>query len=238
VRIYLIVAFGLCFGSVAYANYPISALSRPLTTPSGVFETSLSFNNLRFGEIRIDYGVTENFQVGVDWAGLSSRGLTPSAEFNIHAAHTLFETPYLRTKAFAGLPIFLQKTVLQETTFSLPTFVTVVPDHLSVVVLEDLVTFNWISETNAQFRFPVRLFWQSTQALSLNVIADLATLNSHPDRRDYSDTHILEMTPVRVQALYGITQDVDVYGGVGFDNVQNGTGMAANLGVVVRTGVS
>lgn len=228
----------LLVATVAFAQYPVSALSRPLTTPRNMFETSLSFNNTRFAEVRIDWGVSNDIQVGLDWAGLSARGLTPSRQVGLHGAYALFESEYVRSKVNVDLPIFLQQSVLQEIGFSLPTYFAVIPEHLNVVLLEDLVTLGFNNEVNAQFRFPVRLFWQATRAFSLSLGTDLATVNTHASKREYADTHILETTPVRLHGLYAVTPEVDVFSAIGIANAQNATGISAALGVVVRTGVA
>ena len=116
----------------------------------------------------------------------------------------------------------------------MPTYIPLVRGHLNLVLLENLATLNWKESVNAEFAFHIRLSWQATHSLCLNLSTTAGILNTSGSHK-----HLFDTTPLNFSALYAITPMIDVLGQVGYKNLQttNGsTGLTMMLGVLFRGG--
>ena len=157
-----IVLLTLSLGAFAGPKYSITVSERPFTMPQNSFETSLSFSNKSFALLNSVYGITDNFQLGLEWGGLDT-GNFPDQKVSLGAQHFLFSTPYLSGKGVMRMPFHFNRMVLQEIALGMPAYVPVVRGKLTLIFLENLITVKWLEDTKADFQFSTRLSWQATQ---------------------------------------------------------------------------
>lgn len=228
-RILLLFVFSL--SSLAATKYSMAVFQRPFTMPQNSFESSLRFSNANILMLGADYGITDQFQIGLGWEGMDTAGKLPMQKISLSAAHFLFSTSYVSSMAILTLPFHFDRMVLQQVNLSLSTYVPLVRGRLNLVLLEDLVKFSWLTDTYADFKISTRLSWQTTHALCLNLITSPVTLSTSGNH-----AHIIQATPLHFSALYAVTPMVDVVGSIGLDNIQNAAGFSAMLGVALRGG--
>jgi hypothetical protein len=216
---------------LAGPKYSMSVFQRPFTMPQNSFESSLKFSNSNMMILEADYGITDQFQLGLAWEGFDTAGKLPNQKISLNAAHFLFSTPYASSMLVLNMPFYFDRMVLQQINLSLSTYVPLVRGHLNLILLEDLAKFSWLTETYADFKISTRFSWQATQALCLNLITSPVTLSTSGEH-----TYILQATPIHFKALYAVTPMVDIVGVMGFDNIQNASGFSALLGIALRGG--
>lgn len=220
----------LSLGVFAGPRYSITVSQRPFTMPKNSFETSFGFSNKSFALLNSVYGITDNFQLGLEWGGLDTSNF-PDQKVSLGAQHFLFSTPYLSAKAVMKMPFNFNRMVLQEIALGMPAYVPLVRDKLTLVFLENLVTVNWLEDTKADFQFSTRLSWQATQAIWLYLSTSLGTLSTLGNHN-----HIVQTTPLTLFMLYAVTPMVDITAETGFRDIQNQTGFTVMLGVSIRGG--
>lgn len=223
----------LSLGALAAPKFSANVFQRPFTMPRNSFETGLIFDNNNIAQLAVDYGVTDKIQLGLSWKGLGEDN-APAEAISLNAAAYLFSTRYVSSMAKLSMPIYFQTQVVQELSGGMPTYIPLVRGHLNLVLLENLATLNWKESVNAEFAFHVRLSWQATHSLCLNLSTTAGILNTSGSHK-----HLFDTTPLNFSALYAITPMIDVLGQVGYKNLQttNGsTGLTMMLGVLFRGG--
>lgn len=220
----------LSLGVFAGHRYSITVSQRPFTMPENSFETSLGFSNKSSVLLNSAYGITDNFQLGLEWGGLDT-GNFPDQKVSLSAQHFLFSTPYLSSKAVMKMPFYFNRMVLQEIALGMPAYVPLIRDKLTLVFLENLMTVKWLEDTKADFQFSTRLSWQATQSIWLYLSTNLGTLSTQGNH-----SHIVQATPLTFFALYAVTPMVDITAETGFKDIQNQTDFTVMLGVAIRGG--
>ncbi|MES2503653.1 MAG: hypothetical protein V4534_02120 [Myxococcota bacterium] len=217
-------------------SYPIALVDRPLTMPRNSFESTLRFDQKSLMQLGMGYGFSDNMQLGISWDGMEApSGATPvpKRRINLTGAYWAFNSPYISGRANFILPFNFDRMVLQELFVGFALFVPVKRGLMNVVLFDQLMTLNWYeAETQATFHFPIRLSWQVNPAICLNFKTELAEFNTSGHHE-----HLIKKTPLYLEALYGITSEIDVIGLAGFGNIQNATNLSLMLGVNFRGGL-
>ncbi|MBH1989159.1 MAG: hypothetical protein I8H75_01260 [Myxococcaceae bacterium] len=230
---FLVLGF-VSIGAWSFAKYPMTVFSRPFTMPRNSFETALRFSNSNAVSLSADYGITDHFQLGLSWAGLQA-GNEPDQKISLNLAHYLFATKYLSSMAIASIPFHFDASVVKGMSLSMATYIPLVRGYLNLVLLENLITIDWSSNPQAIFAFETRLSWQATEALCLNLVTNWAQISTTGDYE-----HVGLRTPLFLKALYAVTPMIDVFGQIGYNNLQKidrkEGGLIAMLGIALRGG--
>lgn len=228
------VLFTLSLGVMAAPKYSATVFERPFTMPQNSFESTLMFSNDKMMLLGADYGITDDIQLGLGWDGFETvrtNNIAPTQSIAVNAAAFLFSTRYASSMATVSMPLHFDKMAVQSVSLGVPTYVPVVRGRLNLVFLENLIELKWLDRASADFKFETRVSWQATRSLCLNLITSPAILSTSGNH-----THLIDVTPLKFKALYAITPMIDVFGSVGFDNIQNAAGFSGMLGVGFRGG--
>lgn len=224
----------LSLGLLATEKFPMTVFERPFTMPRNSFESTLFFSDNNLLMLGADYGITDHTQIGLGWGGLDTKESAPVQKISVMASQFLFSTRHVSSMATLSIPLHFERMIFQEVNLSLPTYIPVVRGKFNVVLFENLAKLNWSAQTHADFKFETRLSWQATHVLCLNLITDLATVNTLGNHK-----HIGQATPLTFKVLYAITPMIDIMGSIGYDNIQkyeSTVGITGMLGVAFRGG--
>ncbi|MES2504081.1 MAG: hypothetical protein V4534_04300 [Myxococcota bacterium] len=222
------ISLGLCAGS-----YPTQMLDRPFTLPQNSFESGVKFNNAQVGVLKTDYGITDDFQIGLSWGGMATQeDMKPDMKMNINLGYFLFTSPYASGMLNASMPFYFESAVTQSASFALTTSVPLIRGHLGMLLFyDDLVALDWSKGFHASFNLPVRLNWQATSQLYLKLgtsVANLRTTGEHD--------HLFNKTPLELSALFAVTPFVDIVGSVSFPKLQQPNDVVMMIGFDIRGG--
>ena len=221
----------MALGTIA-SEYPLPMLQRPFTMPKNSFESSIQFKNSAVGVLSTDYGITDDFQLGLSWAGMSTNRLDPAMQMSINAGYFTFANNWIANMVVASLPLYFEKNALHAFALSAPTAVPIIRGHLGLLLFyDDLVALDWENGFVAKFNFPLRLNWQATDRLFLRLGTNLATLSTNGEHN-----HLFKTSPLTLSGLFAVTKNVDILGSFGFPNLQKPTDMVMMLGVAFRGG--
>ena len=63
----------LSLGALAAPKYSATVFQRPFTMPQNSFESSLFFSDQNKASLGVDYGITDDFQIGLSWNGFGEK---------------------------------------------------------------------------------------------------------------------------------------------------------------------
>lgn len=228
-RILLVVFLSiLSLGLLATEKYPAAVFERPFTMPQNSFESSIRFDKGNVFQLGTIYGITDHTEIGLFWNGFGTAKAMPEQAISLALAQFLFSTKHVSSMATLSVPFHFEQMVLNKVSLGLPTYVPIVRGKLNLVFLEDIATLQWKESTFAEFAFHVRLSWQATHSLCLSLVTTPGTLSTAGNH-----THLIDVSPISLKALYAITPMFDVVGEAGFKNI-----LQAKDNVVMMLGVS
>ena len=227
----------LSLSAIAYPKYAMTVLERPLTMPKNSFETAMLFKNQNVMQLGLDYGAIDDYlQVGVFWNGFTVAN-EPYQGLSLNLASSLFFSKYVNSMAKLSMPFQFNNQVLREISLGTPLYVAVFPGRFNVVFFDDLLRMNWSEkQVAAQFAFGLRLSWQATRAMVLNLSSSFAVLDTAGSHK-----HIGMTSPLKLSALYSISPLFDVVGEVGYSDFHQSafagmSGLNFGLGILMRGG--
>ncbi|MBL4819337.1 MAG: hypothetical protein JKY15_08990 [Deltaproteobacteria bacterium] len=201
--------------------------------PKNAFESKIKFNNSSVGIISTDYGITNDFQIGISWGGVASQNLKPDRSISLNVGYYALTTPYSFTMLSMSMPFYMEKDPVRNVSFAAPTVFTIIPSTLGIMAFyNDLVALKWSkNKVEADFAVPFQLYWQPTEQLYLNVSTEIARLNTAGNH-----SHIAQTTPLNFGALFAATDSIDVMGSFEFSELQDPTKVSLMLGMAFRGG--
>lgn len=219
--------------SIAAPKFSKTAMERPFTMPQNSFESNLGFSTKNISSLGVDYGITDNIQLGVGWSGFDL-DKNPEQSIRLNAAAPVFSTSFVSSMARVSMPIYFTSLPAQEISASMPLYFSIISGKLSLALLEDFFTINWADSTHASFAFNTKLSYQATHSLYMALGTSLGTLSTAGDHQ-----HLANSFPIRFSVLYAVTPMVDLLGGIEYSNLVNHTGTAGlglSFGMLFRGG--
>ena len=220
--------------------YPTAMLQRPFTLPTNSFETGIklkaSASQLAMNSLHLDYGITNDFQIGVSWNGMSANhnfsDLTADQALSLNLGYFLFANHYAASMLAFSQEFHLDNSrVAKSSSLSMPTSIPLVQGRLALMTFNrDLIKMDW-EKTVAEFNLPIKLNWQATDRLYLTAETLLGKLST-----DGNHTHIFQQHDYWFQGLYAITPAIDVVAKTGYNSAPD-SGFAFIAGINIRGGM-
>jgi|GEM_PF-3687240 len=231
--------------------YPTALNKRPFTLPQGSVEASgdMKFQNFAaetvgavapdiasLNSLGVKVGVTDDLTFGLSWGGFQIPKMNPAKSINTGIGYFVGANKYFATMVSLDVPFHFEADVVHNVSFAAPTVFGIVKDVSVLAFYDGLVDFHFANKSySASFNLPVKLGYQATDRLALDVSTTLATFHVG-GAKDHS--YIWQAAPVNVGALYAITNAFDVVGRVGFSDVAKPKdSFAFTLGLNYRIGI-
>jgi hypothetical protein len=230
-------------------SFPLPIGARPFTMPQNAFESTVKFKSKdtlsdegRTGQLHlgVDYGVTNDFQVGLTYLGdLNFKNTKDSHTLIVGLGHTTFATPIAEGMLAVDMPLTFQGDIASEVNINPMIGIGLVPKYLGLLILhDDFIKFDFGSvadkdgknaerELGITMNLPIRLGYQITSHVRTDLgtsLGTIALLPKHLTRGEDAKTphhFIHEKTPVTLRGFYTFSKEVDIFATAGSRNVQD-----------------
>lgn len=235
---------------VKSSAYPSALIKRPFTLPQGSFEVSgaMKFGNHRddsgavandmasLNSLSARVGLTDDLQFAVSWNGFQIPKMNPTKSVNAGLGYFVGANRFFATMVSVDVPLHFNSDVVRNVQFAATTAFGVTKDISILAFYDNLVDFRFAGKKyEASFNLPIKVGYQATDSLWLDVSTTLATFQVGSSKEH---SYIWQAAPVKVRGLYAITNAFDVVADVGFDNVvKPKDSFAFTLGLNYRIGI-
>lgn len=229
------------FSQVSVASsYPTAVNKRPFTLPAytaefgGDMKVGTTSDSLAVDYVHLNYGVTDDFQLGLSWFGFEIPKLNPTRSLNANAGYFLFATDYAASMASLEVPFHFDSQVVRNVSFAMPTVFPIVGDFSILAFYSGLLDFNFNEGVvRTSMSLPIAFCYQVDSRLALDLSSQLAKF----EFSDRENSYFFNRAPLRLKGLYSVTNAFDVFASTGFDDVFNAKDtFTVTFGAQVRIG--